>query len=102
MAGETYLGLQIGQEVENGRFHLHHTQATCIQIKIAVFAGVAQLVMLLRQSLRATVDVRAAQANVGVIDIQINQYIGLGEALPHVGDVGMFLGRVACLVASRF
>ena len=77
-------------------------QATTVQIKITPFAGVAQPMLLLCQPLRAAINVGTAQTDIFVIHIQVDEYIWLGDALPHVGYIGMFLGGMAGFVASRF
>ena len=58
--------------------------------------------LLFGQPLRPTAGVGAAGKGVGVIYIQVDEQVRLGDALPHVGHVGMFLGRVPRFVTSGF
>lgn len=65
-----------------------------------MLAGVGQPLVLLLQPLWATIVVGAALAGGRIIHIQVDEDVGLAEALPHVGDQGMFLGGLADQIAE--
>ncbi len=62
--------------------------------QVGVFAGVLGAAQLFLVFLQRPVQFFADQGG-GVGNFKADQKIGAGEALPHVLDVGMFLGNVA-------
>lgn len=83
------------QKLGNGRIDFIRCFATGINIKITMSAGVSQALILFCQTVCAAVDVGAAQAGMFITDIQVDENVWPGETLPHIGNVGMFLGGLA-------
>jgi hypothetical protein len=76
-------------------------QAACIQIKVAMPAGVPQAFALFGEPLRAAITIGTATPGIGVINVQVNKDIWPDHTLPHVGHVRVFLSWLARLVSGR-
>ncbi len=62
-------------------------------------AGVRQTPVLLQVFFHRPVKLPPADG-LGVGGIQKDEHIGVGDALPHAGNIGMFLGDVAQVEAA--
>lgn len=70
-----------------------------VEVEVAVLAGVGEAQVLFGEALGAGVAVGAAVAGGGVVYVEVDEDVGMAEALPHGGDVGVFLGGLADVVA---
>ncbi len=73
----------------------------CEKIEMAVLAGVGQAALLLKVFFFRPIELTAAD-RLGIRAIQKDQDIGIGNALPHVRNIRMFLGDVAQLNGVGF
>lgn len=58
-------------------------------------ASVGEPLVLSGEALEAVVLVGAAGKGSGVVYIEVDEDIGVGYFLPHMGHVGVFLSRIA-------
>lgn len=63
-------------------------------------AGVGQALGLVLVPFQAAIVIRPSLARMFIVYIEVNQEVWFADALPHIGDEGVFLCRLADGVAA--
>src|SRR5512140_1854108 len=89
----------ISQELQRATQHPVDGQSVGLDDQVSVLAGMRQAPKLLLEVCFRPIEMAAPGAGLERC-VQVDQDVGICDALPHVGYVGMFLRDVAALVAS--
>jgi hypothetical protein len=89
------------QEFQRALQHLRDAQPIGLDDEVGVLAGMREAPQLLLEIRFHPVEPSACRAH-GKRSVQVNEDVGIRDALPHIGDVRMLLRDVPAAIASLF